>query len=195
MLKIVVLFTFFIATDLAVAGGWKPVERIDAYAISGSTGPALYAAIGEKGPLIGTVRTIAHTTWELKWSRKYVPDGAACKLVSAKPFLIITTTLPKPTAKLANPTAQLWKTFIDGIVAHEKIHAADIIDMVEDILTATVGLRLDNDKSCQAIRSEVFKRVTAANENYKSKSRAYDQIEMSSGGNVERLILQLVNGR
>ena len=44
----------------------ETIEKVETYAISGTTGPALYAAIGEKGPLIGkNIRTIAHTNFTL----------------------------------------------------------------------------------------------------------------------------------
>ena len=165
------------------------------YAVSGATGAELYFSIGEKGPLIGTVRTIALTNWDLKWRRDYQPDGTACVLKSALPFLTITTTLPKPAAKLPATAARHWKTFIDGITAHEKVHGQDIVAMTEEIIAGTVGLRQENDPGCKAIRTEVLKRVTAANEAYKAKSRAFDQAEMSDGGNVHRLILALVNSR
>jgi predicted secreted Zn-dependent protease len=189
------VFAIFSIALPAHAADWQPVERVKLYAISGATGAELYAAIGERGPLIGAVRAIAHTNWDLKWSRQYMPDGSACTLVSAKPFLTITTTLPKPAAALAGPAGRLWKVFSDGIAAHEKVHAAGIGAMVDEIITSTVGLRQENDPGCQAIRTEVLKRVTAANEAYKAKSRAFDQAEMSNGGNVQRLILGLVNGR
>ncbi len=181
--------------NVAQAAEWLPREQIKPYAISGATGPELYASIGEKGPLIGKTRTIAHTNWDLKWSRKYEPRGSACVLVSAKPFLTITTTLPKPAGKLRDPAARLWNTFIDGIAAHERVHGADIQTMVEEIITATIGLTAENDPQCKAIRAEVLKRVKGANEAYKAKSGAFDRAEMADGGKVHGLILGLVNGR
>ena len=179
----------------AQAQDWKPRFVVKHYAVSGVAGPDLYTAIGDKGPLIGKVRTIAHTNWDLKWRRDYQPDGSACVLKSALPFLTITTTLPKPATKLSGSAASLWKTFSDGITAHEKVHGQDIVAMTQEIIAATVGLRQENDVGCKAIRAEVLMRVTAANEAYKAKSRAFDQLEMSDGGNVHRLILALVNGR
>jgi predicted secreted Zn-dependent protease len=179
----------------AQAADWQPRELVKHYAISGATAPELYAAIGESGPLIGTTRTIALTSWELKWSRKYDAQGSACVLVSAKPFLTITTTLPKPKAKLGDPAARLWNAFIDGIEAHERVHAADISAMTDGIIAATVGLTVQNDPQCKLIRAEVLKLVTEANEAYKAKSRAFDRAEMAAGGNVHALILGLVNGR
>jgi predicted secreted Zn-dependent protease len=179
----------------ASAADWQPAERVKHYAISGTSGAGLYFSIGENGPLTGTARAIALTVWDLKWRRDYQAEGSACALKSAKPFLTITTTLPKPAAKLSDPAARLWQAFIDGIAAHEKVHAADIRAMTDGIIAATAGLTVQNDPECKLIRAEVLKLVTEANEAYKAKSRAFDRAEMADGGNVQRLILALVNGR
>ncbi|MGB8818348.1 MAG: DUF922 domain-containing protein [Rhizobiaceae bacterium] len=183
-----------LAASTANAQDWQPSEQVKPYAISGSTGPELYEAIGEKGPLIGATRAIAITTWDLKWRRDYRPDGTSCVLKSAIPFLTITYRLPKPAAKPRGATAKNWETFANGIAAHEKVHGRDIMSMVNQIIAATVGLRVDNDPDCKAIRAEVLKQVEAANEAYKAKSRAFDQIEMSKDGAIQKLILALVNG-
>jgi predicted secreted Zn-dependent protease len=176
------------------AADWAPIERTVHYTISGSTAPELYASIGEAGPLIGKTRTIALTNWELKWSRQYEPRDGACVLVSAKPFLTITYSLPKPAAKLSGAVAGRWKIFMNGITAHEKVHGADIAAMVDQIIAATVGLHVENDPQCKAIRVQVLARVKAANEAYKAKSRTFDNTAMSDGGTVQQLILELVNG-
>ena len=188
------LFLFTAALPVN-AQDWQPREQIKFYAVTGTTGPELYASIGERGPLIGKTRTIALTNWELKWRRDYRPEGSACVLKSAIPFLTINYSLPKPSAKLSGSAAVHWQSFSNGIAAHEKLHGRDIIAMVDEIIAATVGLRVDNDPGCKAIRAQVLQRVTAANETYKAKSRAFDSLEMTEGGNVHRLILGLVNGR
>lgn len=188
------LFLFTAALPVN-AQDWQPREQIKFYAVTGTTGPELYASIGERGPLIGKTRTIALTNWELKWRRDFRPDGSACVLKSAIPFLTISYSLPKPSAKLSSSAAVHWKSFSDGIAAHEKVHGSDIIAMVDEIIAATVGLREENDPGCKAIRAQVLQRVTAANDAYKAKSRAFDSLEMTEGGNVHRLILGLVNGR
>jgi predicted secreted Zn-dependent protease len=185
-----------IFTDAATAASFTHTEKVTIYAISGVTPIELYESIGANGPVIGEGRrTIAVTRWDLKWRRDYQPDGTACVLKSALPFLTITYALPKPKAKLPENVARLWKTFIDGIAAHEKVHGQDIIVMVDGIIAETVGLRIENDRDCKLIRAEVLKRVEDANEAYKAKARAFDQVEMSKNGNVQKLILGLVNGR
>jgi predicted secreted Zn-dependent protease len=185
-----------LAASHANAADWQPQEVVKPYAISGATPIELYESIGANGPVIGEGRrTIAVTRWDLKWRRDYQPDGTACVLKSALPFLTITYALPKPKAKLPENVARRWKTFIDGIAAHEKVHGQDIIAMVDGIIAETVDLRIESDPDCKLIRAEVLKRVEAANEAYKTKARAFDQVEMSKNGNVQQLILALVNGR
>ena len=179
----------------ALAAEWQPKEQVKTYAISGTTPIELYQSIGENGPLIGGGRrTIAVTNWDLKWRRNYQPEGSACVLKSALPFLTITYSLPKPSAKLTGAAAG-WKNFINGIAAHEKVHGKDIIAMTEEIIANTAGLRVESDPDCKLIRAEVLKRVQAAADGYKAKARAFDSIEMSDGGNVHRLILEFVNGK
>ncbi|MDA4637125.1 DUF922 domain-containing protein, partial [Escherichia coli] len=68
----------------AAQAAWKAVEQVETYAIAGKSGAALYASIGERGPIIaGATRTIAHTNFKLTWQRKYERQGNACTLVSA----------------------------------------------------------------------------------------------------------------
>ncbi len=195
MKNLCVFVAFLLLTQPASSAEWKPREIVKPYGVSGTTGPELYQSIGENGPLIGTVRTIAHTNWDIKWSRNYVPDGTACVMKSAKPFVTITYTLPKPSSKLSGPMAGRWKSFSEGVHAHEKVHGADIVAMVDEIIATTVGLRQENDAQCKLIRAKVLTLVKAANETYKAKSRTFDGQEMSKGGPVHNLILALVNGQ
>lgn len=194
MKRLIILLPLLAAP--AHAAEWQPKEQVKTYAISGTTPIELYESIGENGPVIGGGRrTIAVTNWDLKWRRNYQPEGSACVLKSALPFLTITYSLPKPSAKLTGAAAANWKRFSDGITAHEKVHGKDIIAMTEQIIADTVGLRIENDPDCKLIRAEVLKRVQAAADDYKAKARAFDSIEMSDGGNVHQLILGLVNSR
>lgn len=180
----------------ALAADFQVKEVVKSYAITGTTGMELYASIGERGPKVGTnaVRTIAHTTFDLKWSRKYERQGNACKLVSAKPFFTITYTLPKPASKLPPAVQKRWDAFIEGIAAHERVHGQQMREMVERILATTVGLTVENDTGCKKIRQEILAPLTAASQEQRQRSRDFDKVEMSQGGNVQKLILALVNG-
>jgi predicted secreted Zn-dependent protease len=179
----------------ALAADWTAVEKTETYAIAGASGPALYASIGSKGPLLGDTRTIAYTTFDLKWSRDYrpQPDGS-CRLVSGKPWLTITYRLPKPSQKLSGPVAENWKRFIDGMTAHEKVHGQHIREMVDRIIATTVGVTVPDDPGCRKIREVLQTPLAEASLEQRARSNAFDREEMSPGGNVHGLILDLVNG-
>lgn len=171
------------------------VEQVEPYAIKGTSGVELYTSIGEGGPLVGgKIRTIAHTNFKLTWSRKYETKGDACMLVSARPRLIITYTLPKPAGKLSAALQKRWNVFYDGIRRHEKVHGDHIKEMVERIEQTTIGVIVQNDPKCKKIREEIKKPLSQASLAQRQKSRDFDRVEMGEGGNIHRLILELVNG-
>ncbi len=184
-----------LAAAPASAADWKATEVEETYSISGTSTPELYASIGDNGPRIGPTRTIAVTNYDLKWRRTYVPEGTSCRLAAAIPFLTITYTLPKPSAKLPAATAALWKTFADGIRAHEKVHGDYVKQMTQDILDTTVGMVVEDDPGCRKIKEKVKEPILAAGLAYKARNRAFEQRELAKGGNVHQLILALVNGR
>lgn len=173
---------------------WKPTEKIETYPVTGQTGLELYRSIGERGPQVGVGRVIAYTTFDLKWSRNYVPKGGGCTLVSAKPHLIIFYKLPKPAGKLSPAVEARWKTFIDGIAAHERVHGEMIVDLVKAIEAYSVGLTVADDPGCKKIRTQLTARLDQLSKEQRARSRDFDKAEMSGGGNVHQLVLALVNG-
>ncbi|PYE88419.1 DUF922 domain-containing Zn-dependent protease [Phyllobacterium leguminum] len=187
-----------VALGLGLATGaqaeWKPSERIETYAVSGRTPIELYRSIGENGPKLSLGPTIAYTTFDLKWSRKYVPEGGGCRLARAVPHLTIIYKLPKPSGSLPPDTQKRWDVFIAGIKAHERVHGEMILDMVKKIEAVSIGLTVADDPGCRKIREELTKRLAALSQQQRSKSRDFDKREMSDGGNVHRLVLGLVNG-
>lgn len=184
-----------IASVVPARADWRPVERVEPYAISGASGLELYASIGERGPKAGVGRVIAYTDFKLTWSRDYREAGGACTLATARPKLIITYRLPKPRGKLPPATARRWETFISGVEAHERVHGEMIVDMVREIEAATVGLTVEDDPGCRKIRAVMKERLGAISARQRQKSRDFDRVEMSNGGNVHALILALVNER
>ena len=88
--------------------------------------------------------------------------------------------------------ASRWQAFIDGIRAHEAVHAAMIHDLVRAIVSDTVGTRTENDPGCTKIRPLILQKVKAAYARHQARSRAFDRDEMGRGGNVEGLIRALV---
>ncbi|WP_040593887.1 DUF922 domain-containing Zn-dependent protease [Mesorhizobium metallidurans] len=182
--------------------GWKPVEKVETYAISGQTGPELYASIGERGPMIGKsptigkskARVIAHTNFKLTWVRDYQPRGGACVLASARPKLIITYTSPKPSKPLPAAVQKSWQVFAAGVAAHEKVHGDAIVDMVRQIEAVSVGLTVAADPGCRKIRTELTNRLSELSQTQRQASRDFDRVEFGQGGNMQRLIVGLLMG-
>lgn len=178
-----------------LAAEWKAVEREVPYEIQGTTGPELYASIGDRGPEVGgLMRTIAHTTFKLTWTRDYQPRNGGCVLASAKPKLTITYTLPKPASRLSGNVRSNWDLFISGVRDHEKVHGQMIKDMALKIERISIGLTVENDPNCRKIRQELTRRLAAISQEQRSKSRDFDRVELGDGGNIHQLILRLVNG-
>ena len=179
----------------AAHADWKPVEKIEHYRVSGSSGIDLYRSIGENGPQVGVGRAIAFTDFKLLWSRDYSPqpDGS-CTLVSAHPSLTIIYRLPKASGDMPAATRRLWETFVNGVAAHEKVHGEFMVDLVKAIEATSVGLSAPNNPDCQKVRAELQSRLGPLSQEQRRRSREFDQVELTDGGNVHRLVLALVNG-
>ncbi|MDG4877082.1 DUF922 domain-containing protein [Mesorhizobium sp. WSM4935] len=173
---------------------WEPIEKIETYAVSGESAEQLYLSIGEKGPVIGkdsagkARRVIAHTFFKLTWQRDYQPQGNACVLKSARPRLIITYTLPKPAGKLPPALQARWDVFAAGLIAHEKVHGAGIVDMVDKIVAFSTGLTAENDPGCKKVRAELTAYLDQLSKAQRQGSHDFDRIEFGRDGNMLKLI-------
>jgi predicted secreted Zn-dependent protease len=183
-----------LAPTASVASDWQPVEQIKTYSISGTTGAALYEAIGARAPEAGGGLAIAHTSFKLTWTRIYEPQGSACAITVAKPKVIITYALPKPSSRLSPDVADSWGRFIRGVEKHERVHGAFIKELVQQIQDFSLGLRVDNDPGCQKIRQVLTARLGELSKAERAKNVEFDRVELNPGGNVHQLILSLVNG-
>ncbi|MEI9405980.1 DUF922 domain-containing Zn-dependent protease [Mesorhizobium argentiipisi] len=179
---------------------WKPIEKVETYAVSGESAEQLYLSIGEKGPVVGTDsagnarRVIAHTFFKLTWQRDYQPQGDACVLKTARPKLTITYTLPKPAGKLAPALQARWDTFAAGLIAHEKVHGAGIVDMVDKIVAFSTGLTAQNDPGCKKVRAELTSYLDQLSKAQHQGSRDFDKIEFGRDGNMLKLIAAFLGG-
>lgn len=185
-----------LVSPAAAAGAqWQAVEKVETYAVSGTTGIELYTSIGERGPKLSNgSRAIAHTNFKLTWSRKYEPDGAGgCTLAAARPNLTIIYTLPEPAQKLPTQVQRQWAAFIAGMREHEKLHGVFIKEMVEAIEAYSVGLKVADDPGCKKIRQVLTKRLGELSQAQRQRSRDFDRAEMGEAGPIRRLILALVN--
>ncbi|WP_245355402.1 DUF922 domain-containing Zn-dependent protease [Rhizobium leguminosarum] len=184
----------FALAPAAARAEWQAVEEVRPYSISGTTGAELYKSIGARGPEAGASRAIAHTTFKLTWTRKYEPQGNACVITTNRPKLIITYTLPKPSAALPPAIGSSWDAFIAGVHAHERVHGDTIKAMVREIETTSIGLTVADDPDCKKIRIELTRRLGEISQRQRQSGRDFDKIELGEGGNIQQLILKLVNG-
>jgi predicted secreted Zn-dependent protease len=192
---VAVLLLLPISDVAAQAGEWQAVEHVKTYRIAGRTGIDLYASIGARGPLAGKGRrVIAHTAFKLTWTRDYQRRDGGCVLASARPHLVITTTLPKPAEALPTVTQAAWDRFIAGVSAHERVHGVQIKAMVEQIEAASIGLSVAGDADCSKVRAALTKRLAALSAEQRRQSRDFDLTEMRDGGTIQQLVLALVNG-
>ncbi|MBX5103481.1 DUF922 domain-containing protein [Rhizobium lentis] len=190
-----VLAAVFAAVPAVAQTEWQAVEEVRPYSIKGKTGAELYESIGAHGPKAGvTGRVIAHTTFKLTWTRKYEPQGNACVIVTNRPKLIITYTLPKPAGALPAAVESSWEAFISGVAAHERVHGETIKDMVKEIETMSIGLTVADDPDCKKIRIELTRRLGEISARQRQRGRDFDKVEMGDGGNIQQLVLKLVNG-
>ncbi|MGO7593776.1 DUF922 domain-containing Zn-dependent protease [Rhizobium leguminosarum] len=189
-----VLAAVFTSVPAMALAEWQAVEEVRPYSISGKTGAELYESIGAQGPEAGVGRAIAHTTFKLTWTRKYEPQGNACVIVTNRPKLIITYTLPKPAAELPAAVKSSWQAFISGVQAHERVHGETIKEMVKEIEAMSIGLTVADDPDCKKIRIELTRRLGEISQRQRQRGRDFDKIEMGDGGNIQQLILKLVNG-
>lgn len=177
----------------AHSADWQPIEQIKTYSIKGKTGIDLYRSIGSEGPNAG-VQAIAHTSFKLTWTRKYEPQGSACAITVAKPRVIITYTLPKPSTPLPVDVKQSWARFIAGVEKHERVHGGFVKELVQQIQDYSLGLRVENDPQCKRIREILTERLGELSRAERARNVEFDRVELADGGNVHQLILALVNG-
>ncbi|MGX8008275.1 DUF922 domain-containing Zn-dependent protease [Mesorhizobium sp. ORM8.1] len=200
MKSVALLLAALLASSPALAADWKPIETISTYAITGQSPAELYASIGAKGPVIGKDgagterRVIAHTNFKLTWQRDYQPQGGACVLKTARPKLVITYTLPRPAGKLAPALQARWNTFAAGLIAHEKVHGAGIVDMVDKIVAFSTGLTVADDPGCKKIRTQLTQYLDQLSKAQRQGSRDFDKVEFGQNGNMLKLIAAFLGG-
>jgi predicted secreted Zn-dependent protease len=184
------------ALQAAEPQGWKPNVKVETYAISGQSSRALYASIGEHGPMVrgGKTRAIAYTDFKLTWQRTYENPNGGCVLSAARPTVTIVYRFPKPAEKLPPEVKANWDRFYAGIAAHEHQHGEFITAMVSRMVKESVGLSADNDPTCKKVRGELTRRLGAASREKGQKDLNFDRTEMSDGGNVRQLVMTFVNG-
>lgn len=66
--------------------------------------------------------------------------------------------------------------------------------MLKRIEATTIGVSVPNDPGCQKIRKQIQTPLSEASLAQRQESSEFDRVEMGPGGNIQRLVLGLVNG-
>ena len=177
------------AALLAATCAGQAADRIKVdtqnYAISGQTGAELYASMVKRGPRHGLLsRAIAQTSYK----------NGVCRVVQAKPVLMLTYTYPQPTQGLSPQLKRRWAAFMSGVKRHEQKHGAIAREMVRAAEASVRGLKVSADPTCRQVRSEVKRRADKVYAEYEARQLNFDAREHRDRGNIDRLILSLVKG-
>lgn len=170
----------------------EPPVTLKTYPVSGATGMELYESIGRNGPKGGDSGAIAQTVMNLKWKRLFDERSGDCYLVKLQPVVTITMILPKPKGALSGDLKARWTRFADGVRSHEDVHVDMIRTFLAQAQASAAGAMVRGDKSCAKVKAEVSRRLDEALAAHKARNRDFDRLELSDGGNVHRLILNLV---
>ncbi|HEY1230313.1 MAG TPA: DUF922 domain-containing protein, partial [Ramlibacter sp.] len=81
-----------------------------------------------------------------------------------------------------------WDTFAAGLIAHEKVHGAGIVDMVDRIVAFSTGLTAENDPGCKKVRTELTAYLDQLSKAQRQDSRDFDRVEFGRDGNMLKLI-------
>lgn len=187
------------AALLAATCAGQAADRIKVdtqnYAISGQTGAELYASMVKRGPRHGLLsRAIAQTSYKVEWKAEVVAKNGVCRVVQAKPVLMLTYTYPQPTQGLSPQLKRRWAAFMSGVKRHEQKHGAIAREMVRAAEASVRGLKVSADPTCRQVRSEVKRRADKVYAEYEARQLNFDAREHRDRGNIDRLILSLVKG-
>jgi predicted secreted Zn-dependent protease len=112
-------------------------ETIDYYDVRGSTPQEVRAQLDRLGPIDATEgkRFDADTRWFVNWKFNYMNAGQGCAIASVSTTLKVTITLPRLQADASTPAAlkQVFATFTNNLLLHEKGHAQNGIDIARRI--------------------------------------------------------------
>ncbi|RVC60391.1 DUF922 domain-containing protein, partial [Mesorhizobium sp. M2A.F.Ca.ET.046.02.1.1] len=84
--------------------------------------------------------------------------------------------------------------FAAGLIAHEKVHGAGIIDMVDKIVAFSTGLTAENDPGCKKVRAELTAYLDQLSRAQRQGSRDFDTKEFGRDGNMLKLIAAFLGG-
>ena len=180
----------------SAGAGVKVGVRTTHYEISGKTAEALVAAMDRKGPKHGFLtRAIAQTRYEVSWNLDFAEKDGNCRASKTGGELSITYVYPKVSGALDGALAARWNRFLSGVRKHEEVHGSIARQMIAAAEKAIARIKTTNDRGCSRIRREVTRKVNAVYAEYEARQVHFDKVEHRDGGNVDKLLVNLLKTR
>jgi predicted secreted Zn-dependent protease len=173
----------------------KVKTKTTSYRISGKSGDALLDAMDRKGPKHGFLtRAIAQTGYTVSWEIDWRERDGRCVIANAAAVLTITYNYPEVTGALSADLERRWRRFMAGVRKHEETHGRIAREMVAAAEKQLNHLSIRNDRGCRKTQAEMKRRIAAVYNKYEARQLAFDDVEHSEGGNVEKLVTRLSRG-
>jgi predicted secreted Zn-dependent protease len=118
-------------------------ERLERYAISGSTPSDLRREMNSKGFRDNGGQIFdGYTRWDITWRYRYNNFGNACAIVSVATRVTVTITLPKWDGEITadNDTRSQWSRYLAALELHERGHRQLAIDAAKEIDRVISGM-------------------------------------------------------
>ncbi len=193
VLTCIILATAVGATSKAAA---KPLikTKTDYYSVKGSTGSNLLSQMNKRGPKHGWwARSIAQTRYTTSWGASWRHRDGACRAFKAPVELSVTFVYPRLDGAVSATLKKRWNGFMTGVTKHEKYHgdlARKMVFAVEKEILST-NLKT-SDTNCRGMKQLLGKRVDSVMNDYERRQKAFDRTEHRDGGNVDKLVLNLI---
>lgn len=102
-------------------------ETVDYYDIGGSSVPALWQNIGERGPRLGATPWAGHARWNVRWTYDWRLADDLCRVDKASTSLTVTYTLPRWLGRdsAGDELKAKWDRFSKALLQHEQGHGAN----------------------------------------------------------------------
>jgi predicted secreted Zn-dependent protease len=177
----------------AAAAGVKISEKTTSYAISGRSGAELLDAMDRRGPKHGLLtRAIAQTRYAISWRIEWGETRKACRVKKLDGDLEILYTFPRVTGTLRGDLARKWPKFLAGVHKHEREHGRIARQMAAAAEKSVARLTVPNDPGCRKAKLAAKRRMSAVYADYESRQLRFDDREHRGGGQVEKLIDDLM---
>jgi predicted secreted Zn-dependent protease len=151
-------------------------DRIEHYAIRGTTPPDLRREMSAKGPLgAGGRRFDGYTRWDVSWRYRYDKTSRGCSIASVTTTVKVTMTLPRWTneSSASDALRHQWARYLSALEQHEQGHRRHGIDAAAEIDSTIAAMPVA--ASCDALGGEANATGLRIVRRYNQRDLDYDR--------------------